>query len=102
MNPFGRLKAGRLATFLPISNWKEDRGLTLALKIESLEKRLGNVEQLILFQEQERLVSSIKLGTYIIIFFQIGKVTDFYFSSDWAKDKFKKAKFSLLLKGKTT
>jgi molybdopterin converting factor small subunit len=110
MDPFGRFKSGHGVNFLSFNTQKQDRFFTLALRIEGLEKRLRNVEELVLFQEQklnnlnqeqQKLISSIKLGTYVVLLFQIGKVTHFYFSSDWTKEKLKNAKIFFWKKGET-
>ncbi len=71
----------------------------LEFEWDSLDERLANIEKLLLFQQdkinalknnQETLISWIKLSGYVIVIFQIGKGMNTIFFSPWGQEKVRK------------
>lgn len=112
MDPFGRFKpkapSGNLPPFLMLKNPLFLRVKRLELAVENFEERLADVEKLVLFQEdkinalrqdQETLISWIKLGGYLVTIFQIGKGTYILFLSPWGREKVREWKVVFFQKG---
>lgn len=81
----------------------------LKFEWDSLDERLANIEKLLLFQEdkinalknnQETLISWIKLSGYVIVIFQIGKGMNTIFFSPWGQEKVRKSRIFFFSKVK--
>jgi hypothetical protein len=81
----------------------------LEFEWDSLDERLANIEKLLLFQEdkinalknnQETLISWIKLSGYVIVIFQIGKGMNTIFFSPWRQEKVRKSRIFFFSKVK--
>ena len=80
----------------------------LEFERESAEERLANIEKLLLFQEdkinalkqdQEILISWLRIGGYVVVIFQIGKGMTTVFFSLWGIEKIRKSKVFFFQKG---
>jgi len=111
MDPFGRFRKpshGNLPPFITLKDPLALRVNRLELALENAEERLANSEKLLLFQqdkidvlqeEQETLISSIKLIGYGILIFQISKGTYLLFLSPYGREKIRKWKVVFFQKG---
>jgi len=103
-----RAPKGHLPPFLPLKDPLAMRVNRLEFERDMLDERLANIEKLLLFQEdkinalknnQETLISWIKLSGYVIVIFQIGKGMNTIFFSPWGQEKVRKSRIFFFQQG---